>query len=441
MQTQVRDLEDACSKQVSITIDAEAVEKQFRQSFAELRNTISLPGFRRGKVPISMLQKRFGDEVGEDVKRDLVMEGLQNAVKDNGLDLVADPQFNFEGMTLTRGEEFTFEIDIEVRPEFDLPSYTKIKATRTVDAINDDNVDNVIEDLRKQRAFLSPVEDGTIEKEDNVVGRLEVRSGDEVVLEREQDGCIAGEAEQIAQIPFEGFGDLVLGKKVGDELRTSSTVPEDYPVQDMQGRDVDLHFTINEIKRVEIPEVDEDFAKGFGFDDLKDLREKIDTDLREHAVERADRNVEEAIIDDILGRVDFPVPPTVLSRTVGERLQHEAMQALYAGQMKGDDMQSWVADRKPELEKDAERSIRAWYLIQKIAKKEKIFATESDLEAKINEIARREGQTPTQVREQLREKDGIEELRAGALEEKVRKFLRDKAEIKEETAASDAAAE
>jgi trigger factor len=431
MQTQVRDLEEACRKQVSIKVEADQVEKQFKQSFYELRNTITLPGFRRGKVPVSMLQKRFGKEIAEDVKRDLVMEGIQEAVKEHELNLVADPDFDFGAMELVRGEDFSFEVTAEVKPEFDLPDYKGIKVTRTVDTIGDENVDSVIEDLRNKRAVLAPVEDGVAAKDDQLVGRLEVRAGEEILLEREQDGCTAGDADKLAQIPFEGLGDILIGKKIGDSLSCSSTVPEDYPVQDMKGKDVELHFTINEIKRLTVPEADEEFVKSFGFDDMAALREKIEADLKEHAEARADQAVEEAIIDDILGRVDFPVPPTVLASTVRNQMQNEMQRALYSGQIDTSDFEGWMDAKKAEIEPEAARSIRAWYLIQKIAKKEKIFSTESDLEERIVEIARSEGQTPTQVREYFQKNDGIEDLRTGILEQKVRKFLQSKADITE----------
>ncbi|MEZ6196981.1 MAG: hypothetical protein R3F20_14840 [Planctomycetota bacterium] len=138
----------------------------------------------------------------------------------------------------------------------------------------------------------------------------------------------------------------------------------------------------------------------------------------------------------MLGRVEFPVPPTVLKSTIDSRIREMAMQALMQGRLQASDLDAWSKTTREELEPEARRSIRAWYLIQKIGKKEKIFATESDVAARITEIARQEGRTPTQIREALLEKDAMDDVRASVLERKVRKFLRDKAEIADGKAAA-----
>ncbi|MEE9394544.1 MAG: trigger factor [Planctomycetota bacterium] len=426
--------DDPCRRKLTVAVESDRVESQFRQSFGELRSTVQLPGFRRGKAPKSVLERRFGEQIADDVKRDLVVEGIEAAIKEHDLQVVSDPDLDFSKIEFERGKGFEFSFDVEVRPTFDLPKYRGLKATRKVQAWTPQEVDDILEDLRSRRAMMVPVGSGKIENEDHVIGPFEVFEGDESLLKRETDSAVAGhEHEKIAGLELKGLSDQLVGKAIGDRLTFETSVPADYPVQDMQGKSVTCHFDIAEIKRIEKPELSDELAKGFGFDDLASFRTQIEGDLEQRQGDAADRAVEEDLINQLLGQVSADIPKSVVEQTMAGRIREIAMQRIMAGELDPDvaheDHFKTIRDEEmPEVE----RGIRAWYLIEAIAKKERIFATETDIDARIVEMAQQEQMTPTKVREELSKNDGLNRVRSSILERKVRTFLTEEAEIAEE---------
>lgn len=424
-----------CSKKVSVSIEATAVQAEVDRNYNELRNTITLPGFRRGKAPRSLLEKRFASHVIEDVKRDVVVKGIDAAVKEHKLEIVAYPDVEFEKITLELGKGLDFDFAVEVKPDFTLPSLAGLEAKRPATVVTDADIDQVVNRICERMSDLRPVEgEGAVEK-DYVFGALTVTSGDKTEVERDETHATAGIDADIDGFPLDDKSRL-LGVKAGAVVAWSTTVPADHKIAALRQKPVDVSFVVSEVKRVHKAAV-EDIIGHYDCDTPEALRERIKGQLLNEKKQAAEVVVEEKLIDLVLERCPFPVPQTVVQKTVNahveERLKEAYMTALYAGEKLADEKFHEMAGamRTEELPK-AERSIRAWYLIERIAKKEKIFATEGDLEQKIEEMAVAEGKTPTQIREILVKEDSLDGLRMRILEQKVRNFLKAEARIVDE---------
>ncbi|MCA9320634.1 MAG: hypothetical protein KDB53_07865, partial [Planctomycetes bacterium] len=194
-------------------------------------------------------------------------------------------------------------------------------------------------------------------------------------------------------------------------------------------------FVVAEVKRMELPEIDDDLALAYDFDDLGTLEARIREDVNARHEQSADLEVEEEILDGLLGRCEIPLPEDGLEKAIEGSLREAIIERIYSGSFDANEqsIEQLREELAGETRTRVERSMRLWYLIEKIAKAEKIFATENDYEARIVAMARARNTTPTKIREQIAEKEAENDIRASILESKVRKWLTDKAEIAEES--------
>ncbi|MCB9831411.1 MAG: trigger factor [Planctomycetes bacterium] len=441
MQSRIEEI-GPCRRKLTVTVSADQIKNAIEKSYGELRRNITLPGFRRGKAPRSVLERRFGDHVMDDVKRDLIVEGIEETIREHKLEVVSDPDFGDRPVELEPGTDFEFTVEVDVKPDFEIPSFEGIKVTRSVEAVTEARIDEVMERLRQENASWIPVEDGGAQNGDLVIGGLRFMDGDNEAFKREQAHLRVGDDEKIAGAPISGGSACFVGKASGEQVEAEVTIPGDHPISALRGKTLAMHFDLQEVKRMELPEIDDDFAGGYGLDDLAALRGKIREDLEENARLEAQHGTEEKVLDALLQRVEIPVPDTTLNRTLDAQARDQLIRRVMSGQMGTEDMGAAMAALREELRGEAEHSIRAWYLMQKIAKREKIFATEDDVQRRIEEMAMSRGTTPTKVREELAEKDALDQVRTAVLEQKVRIWLTEQVEIVEDSVGSaDAGAE
>ena len=335
---------------------------------------------------------------------------------------------------LEPGSDFAFSAEVEVRPEFDLPDYKGIEVDRRLESTTDEEVDGVLEQIRGQKAEWLPVEDEGAQEKDLVIGKLTLKEGDDEAFAREDAHLVVGDDDGLLQIPVDGLAEAFTGAKIEQTITMSGiNVPESHPLSDLRGKDLDLAFDVNEIKRMELPELDDDLAQSFDFDSLEDMTKRVREDLDARHLEAANGKVEEDIIEAILAKTDFPLPESVINEAVARETQNRLMRMMMSGQLGKDDIGSASESLRAEIRPQAEHSIRAWYVLEKIAKKEKIFSTESDFIERVQQMAISSGRTPTQVLEEIEKNEARDRVRTDILEQKVRKWLTDNAKISEVT--------
>ncbi|MFT7620588.1 MAG: trigger factor [Planctomycetota bacterium] len=428
-----------CKRRLSITIPADDVTSAINKSYGELRKNVTIPGFRKGKTPRRVLEKRFGDHILEDVKKDLVVDGIQESIREHELEVVSDPDFEFAAIEMDGESDMQFDVDVEIRPEFELPSIDDIEVTRVLKEVGEDEVEKVIDNLRNERASWIPVEDEGAKEKDLVIGKLELKEGEEVAFERNQSHLVVGDDTKLAGIELPDMKKLFLGVTLDQIVTCEVEIPEDHPVKDLKGKTLAASFKVEEIKRMELPELNDEFAENFGLESLADLKGKVKEDVGKHIMDEANHKAEEDIIDAILERIPMELPESTVNRAVERQAQEVLMQRMMAGELQADNIVAAQADLKKELLPQAEKSIRAWYVIQKLAKREKIFSTETDYNERVEAMAMAKGVTPTAIREEIAKHDASEQVRTDILETKVRKWLTEQVKIVDETDGSSAA--
>jgi trigger factor len=403
-----------------VEVDEAAVKKGLDQAFNKVVKTVNVPGFRKGKVPRNIFESRFGVEALYNDAIDYILpEAYDNAIKETGIEPVDRPDIDIE--QFGNGEPFVFTAKVTVKPEVELGKYKGLKIEKKDFAVSDEAVKQDLEALRERHADIVVITDG------------EVADGDTAVIDFEgflddvafQGGKGVNHSLVIGSGSFiPGFEEQVIGMKKDEERDINVTFPEEYHSDELAGKAVVFKVKLHEIKRKELPELDDEFAKDINFDTLEaltaDVRKKLEKAaaqeeelyLKEQALLLAGEN---AKIDIPEAMIDYEVEKML--RNFDQQLTGQGLNLeLYLQYMGMDD-----ATLKEQFRGDAAKRVRSDLVLEAIAATEELVATEEEIDTEIARIALSYGREPAEIREIL-ESDG-EGIKNMELDVKYRKAL------------------
>ena len=428
------EIEDAgpCKKLVKASVPADKVKEILDHNYAELATTVSLPGFRRGRVPRRLLEKRFGEDLEKDVKETLLAESFEELAREENFRILGEP--GFDKVEFDSGSDFTYEADVTVYPDFDLPEYKGIEVEKAESAVEEGRLDEELEKLRKSRAEMVPVDAEKASADDQFIGSYELIKDDAALKTVDQAGFVpsSGNLEAFA---IEDLEKLVekwdrsgAGTSDGTPLEIEVTVPGHYPDEVLRGKEVLLRFQLEKALTADLPDLDEELAKALGAESIDSLKETIEQQLQKD-VERQDQvELEKNIVNSIVEKLDFELPVDLIERQKTGAEERVAQEGVAAGK----DEKEIDEDRKKAGEAAADDLIgelKEFFLLEKIGDKEKIFATEEEISQRIQMMSMVYGVPPATLVEQLQESGRIDEIRQTLRNEKVKSFLREKADI------------
>lgn len=436
METRITVL-DPCTREIEVTVPAEKVKSALDKSFNELRHQIALPGFRPGKVPRTVLEKKFGDHVRHEVLHDLIKEGIEEAVKEHSLELVSEPAVkgHEEGSVdhkLPAEGPFHFAFTVETRPEFDLPKYKGIEVARRVPPVTEEKVERVLGRIAESRAEWMPADDETWKEGYLVGGILSLEAVGRKVVDAENVSFIVDQPEPVPGVVILDPEALVAGKKAGERAPVKAQINDDYFEPSLRGLEAEGTFEFGDFKRRVVPPVNDDLARQSGFDGLPALRADIQAKLAVEHGHVADKKAVRDVLDGILATADIPLAKGPVERIAKRRVLEMATRIHLQGNVPEEEALKKAMEFRDEFKTAAERDARSWLLIEKIAQRERIFCLEEDVDAEMARIAGESGTTPSKVREYYERKDEMAEVRANILERKTCEWLRDQAKITDE---------
>ncbi len=386
MSLQVEKLEKNMAK-LTIEVSAEDLEKAIEKAYQKQKKQISIPGFRKGKVPRQMVEKMYGKEVFyEDAANELIPDAYEKALEECEEDIVSSPKI--EVTQIEAGKPFVFTAEVALKPEVKLGKYKGVKIDKIDTEVTDEDVMAEIERERENNARNITVEDRA------------VKDGDMTTLDFEGfvDGVAfeGGKGENYpltigsgAFIP--GFEEQLVGAEIGKEVEVKVTFPEDYQAEDLKGKDAVFKCTIKEIKEKELPELDDEFASEVSeFETLAEYKEDVKKNLTEKKEKDAKNAREDAAIKAAVEVSEMEIPEAMLAtqqrQMVDEFAQRITMQGLSMEQyfqFTGTNYQQMVEQVKPQ----AEERIKSRLVLEAIAQAEKIEATEEDYEKELETMA------------------------------------------------------
>jgi trigger factor len=434
METSVKDI-GPCKKEIVVVVPADTVTKELTEAFKRLTSQVVLPGFRPGKVPMSILEKRFGEDICHSVAGDLAKTAFERAIADSKFTVVSEPKLLTEHLHAHKGESMTVSFEVEIQPEFDVAGYKDLEVERVVEPVEDRHVDAVVESLRKSRAEWEPVAEGGYAEGDRVTANVKAFV-DGALIHDASDEEIANEnVARIFGFDVDGFAEALRGAVPGKTLELEGRVGALSDKEALVGAKATLAVTPVSVTRAKLHEADDALAESAGKKTMLEFRAEVRSKLEARHAEDADRKVEDALIDKILAANPFDMPMGPIQRSIASRLERASLELAIRGKTASEAVEA-VEKRREDIAKAVERDARAWLVVEKIAKKEKIFALEDDVAREYERIAREGGHTPSEVRRYYEDKDLTGELRAEILEKKVREYLRSRGKVVDRAASA-----
>lgn len=413
MKVQVEELSKVEAK-ILAEVSAEDVDKELDAQFREVSRSVSLRGFRKGKAPRSLLEARFGKEVRAETANALLSSNIVAAIEESKLDLVGEPSVDAD--ELEPGKPFTFRIQAELRPDVEPKDYRGVALPPLSVEVPSEDVDKRLEAMRNQHSTLVPLDEGT-EAEKGMVLSIDFegfRDGELFEGGSGNDMPIAlGEGSFIP-----GFEDALLGIKAGEQREFDLTFPADYGNEELAGQQVTFKVTAKEVKRRELPALDDAFAKDLGEDSLLALRGRIREELQGYVARQKEEERERLLFDKLLEANEFELPPRLLAAHV-ERQKARLADTLRRSGFPDSELDTFLAERNADLEEQAAREVRQHFLIQAIAKEEELEVEDADLEAHFEKLAERYGMPVPRVKAMFHNESASEGLRGELLERKV----------------------
>jgi trigger factor len=429
MQITIEDISPV-EKRVEFELPWTDVAPKLDKAYGALRRDVRVAGFRPGKVPRGVLEKMYRHQVEDEVARDLVETSLGQAIHENQLEPVAPP--TVDKLELKAGAPFKFSARVEVRSQVTPKDYAGIAVTRRAAKVTDAQIDAELEGYRRRLTEYKPVE-----------GRAETAPGDVVLVDvsgrvgehklKHRTAAVDLEEEETGPLP--GLASRLRGVPIADApIEIKYTIPEDTKQAELAGKPVDLRVIVKEVRAKKVPALDDELAKDTGeADTLEGLRAKIRERLLEADQQRVRGEVAQQLIKEIIKGNEFPLAPALVERHAQAMVARAKRQLVAAG-LDADaiDDRKMIADFRDGAEQEA----RGGILVQAIAEREGITASDADVQKRIAELATARNESPKKLRADLERERALPQLEAQIREQKVLDMLISQAKITDEDPAT-----
>jgi len=421
-------------KEINIEIEPVQVRSAYDRISQQYSKGATVPGFRPGHAPTSVVRTRYKSEIRTEVLRELLPEAVNNAIEEHSLAALGEPHVDFDSSAeaLERfGEEpLTLKVSVEVLPEVTLDTYKGLEAARRMRPVTDDDVNQMIDSLRDASASLQPVEDRASELGDTVT----INARGKLVDEPEAEEIKVDDVEVVLGGPgvMEEFTNNLTGARPEESRSFVVDYPEDYNSQGLAGKKVEYVAEVTAVRRKELPEIDDEFAKSLGgeFESASALRAKVREDLELRSKAESDRQLRDDLIRKLLEAHKFEVPQSLVDEQTKQRLETVARQMMGRGIDPRNQQINWEA-AQAELSVQAEEDVRASMLLDKIAEAENITVSAEEIEAEIEAFATHSRQPKEQVRAALTKDGGESSIAHRLRNRKALDLLIDNAQVTE----------
>jgi trigger factor len=423
--TAVEDI-SATKKRLKIEIPTDVIEKEYRESLDKVRQSAKIPGFRPGKVPASLIEKKFGGDIRADILDRLVPRYYSEALKAKELVPVALPEFE-SALDIKLNEPLSFVFTVEVRPVVTDLNYTGLKVEEIAVSVDDKEIDDTIKGLREERAVYEVV-DREIKADDLLVI-------DYVKLDPAGEKELSSAKDQVMNLGRnlapQGILDEIVGRKKGDVIEIALPSVEGGEVKEEEKGDR-LRITIKEVKEKRLPEIDDELAKDFGHETLESLRAKVNEGILRAKKDKAASAQKEKLLEKLLESYEFEIPQSLLDKeletlVINEKHSKQRPKDLAAGSDTTAEEDAAIVER---LRPQAIRNVKAEIILDLIAEKEGITVSEDEIKTRIGFLAKHLQTTPEAVINLFVTKDGsLDNLKRTIRDEKATDIILSKAEI------------
>jgi len=421
-----------CRRIMGVDVPADRVKDDYDGVVRAYTAQARIPGFRKGKAPSHVVEKRFARNIEQDAKDRLVPMFYKEAVEKEGVDIAAVLDVN--DVSFAKDDGLRFRVVLDLVPEFKLPKYKKIALRRQPVKVSDEDVERTLTEIRERFARFEDVEGRPVKSGDLVqidyTGTCEGRP----IADLATDCRDLGEGEDF-WVPTEeseflpGFNSGLEGRSAGDSFQIDVTFPEDYRTVELRGKSAAYDVEIKAIKSKALPEIDEEFLKHFEADSEQELRDRLRGDMEEAGESKEKARLKDEIADVLLSKVSIEPPQSLVERETEAIARNMAGAAARQGVSK-----EQLHQRRQQILSSAgeaaNRRVKLSYLAARIADAEEIQVSDDDFRERLESMAQRYGLSAPQLKAEMEKRDALDDLRNDVRAEKVFEFLLENAKIK-----------
>jgi trigger factor len=424
------DTRSTCERHVTVVVPREDIERYYNKEFSELMPTAHVPGFRPGRAPRKLIETRFRKDITPKVKSELLMSALTQVNEEQKMSVISEPNFDVEAIEMPAEGSFTFEFDIEVRPEFEMPQWKGLQIEKPTREFTEADVERELEDILARRGRLVPHE-GPAALGDYITTNLTLKHGDQELAHGEEEVIRIRRVLSFHDGKIPDFDKLMDGVRGGETRVGEARLSDDAPNVALRGQAVSAIFEVLEVKRLEVPELTPELLGELGrFRDEAELRDTIRDQLGRQLEYEQHQRAREQITKALTVAANWELPPAMLQRQSQRELQRAVMELQRSG-FSEEQIRAHENALRQNSRSVTAQALKEHFILERIAEEEEIDANDADYEREIELIAANANESARRVRARLEKSSSMDVLRNQIIERKVIQRILEHARFKE----------
>lgn len=400
-----------CTKRIALNVPASAIDARLETAISSFISDASFPGFRKGKAPRSLVEKRVGGALLQETRNQIMSEAYSRAIEEHKLRPISDPR-PVEGEAMpefARGKAFKFNVEIEVAPDFDVPDFTSIDVKRPMIDVTAEHIDGEI--LRQSYRWGTPSRiEGPFEHLDRMLGKavVTVEGRDGNYFETDKALCVVPAKEDegkgaLLGLMIEGLDKALLGKKSGDTVTITTTGAAGHEREELRGKKITITYAISEAERI-APRSAKELAEMFGVESEEIFREQVKDALEQRRDGEQRQAMREQVSEQLLAKIDFPLPAKISEAQIARSLEQQRMELLSRG-LEATAVENRLAELRSKSETDARNRLKLFFIMARLGEHFGVQVTEQEVNGRIAMMAAQQNMRPEQMRQEI-EKSG-----------------------------------
>jgi len=418
----------ACERHITVTVARPDIDRYLDDAFGELVPKAEVPGFRIGRAPRKLVETRFKREIGDQVKGSILMDAMTQISEDYDFSAISEPDFDFDSIAMPDDGDLTFEFNVEVRPDFEMPEWKNLKLDRQQHEYTTDEVEERTAELLQQYGTVE-AHDGQIEATDLVTLNITFSADNKTLSTIENHTCQVRPTCVLRDGEIKDFDKLLTKSKKGGKEKTTATVTENADNEQLRGQDVDVEIEVLDVKRTKLPELTSDFLDELGgFTSTEDLhgvvREELERQLRYHQQQHLRKQITGLLTE----AAEWELPPALLKRQSNREMQRMILE-LQASGFSDNDIRNHANRLQHDMMGRTETALKEHFILEKIAEDHSLEASAEDVTMEIGMIAAQRNESPRRVRARLEKRGEMDALQNQIVERKAIDLITEHATI------------
>jgi trigger factor len=415
----------ACEKNIKVTVPVDIIKKEYEEKIIEVQTKGNIKGFRPGHIPKHVVEKKYGSTILEEMKMTYVTQAFEKAVKDNNLEIFGEPDMH-EPPILHKDKEFSFEFILTLKPNFTLPDYKNYKLPTPIVKVEDSEVDMGLNHIRRLKGELIVIKDGEIIKEDSIICDLEIKSNDQSIWEEKNVPLEIRDYPPMKGIEKSAEA-IFIGHKENDLCEADIKLSETFPKEEYRNKEAKVFFKILEIKRLKLPELNEEFLQSTGLQSVEALTNEIKKGIQYRKQSEENEKIESQILQKLLDETPMELP----KHFIHHRVEHELAKfkdKTSKENLSPEEMATKIQQQETQLTEQMQQQLKELLIINRLAEENNIETTEEEVDQFIKSIAYSLQKWPNEIKAEYEKRGMMEDVKFQVKTHKVLSFIREHAQ-------------